>query len=66
MKRGEVRLRLLEARVPVGCATCQSWGPCVYEIGERGPDRGERCANCGRVVEIRLLRRIILVPAEGE
>ena len=64
MKRVEVRLRLLEARVPVGCATCQSWGPCVYEIGDRGPERPERCSYCGRFVEIRLLRRIVLIPPE--
>ncbi len=66
MKRGEVRLRRLEARVPVGCDHCRSWGPCVYEIGDRGPERGERCPNCGRSVEIRLVRRIILVlPEDG-
>ncbi len=62
MKRREQRLRLLEARVPVGCATCRFWGPCVYEVGDRGPERPERCPGCGRFVEIRLLRRIVLVP----
>jgi hypothetical protein len=36
---------------------------CVYEVGDRGPDRGERCPDCGRSVEIRLLRRIVLVPS---
>lgn len=65
MKRGEVRLRRLEALVPVGCDTCRAWGGVVYEIGDRGPERPKRCPSCSRVVEIRLLRRITLVPPEG-
>ncbi len=65
MKRREQRLRLLEARGAVGCATCRFWGPCVSEVGDRGPERGESCPDCGRVVEIRLLRRIILIPPEA-
>ena len=64
MRRGEVRLRRLEALVPVGCDTCRCWGGVVYEIGDQGPERPERCPDCGRSVEIRLLRRIILVPSQ--
>ena len=63
MKRGEQRLRRLEALVPVGCETCRTWGGVVYEIGDRGPERDERCPGCGRYVEIRLLRRIMLVSS---
>ncbi len=65
MRWGEQRLRRLEAIVPVGCGTCRVWEPCVYEIGDRGPERDERCPTCGRFVEIRLRRRIVLVPPEG-
>ncbi len=50
--------------MPVGCDHCRLWGPCVYEIGDRGPERPERCPGCGRFVTIRLLRRIILIPPE--
>lgn len=64
MKRANLRLRRLEARVPVGCDLCRTWGSVVYEIGDRGPERPERCPRCGRSVAIRLLRRIILVPPE--
>jgi hypothetical protein len=66
MRRAAVRLRRLEALIPVGCETCRFWGPCVYEVGDRGPERPERCPGCGRFVEIRLLRRIILVPSPAE
>ncbi len=62
MKRAEIRLRRLEAGVPIGCETCRTWGGVVYEIGDRGPERPEQCPACGRYVEIRLMRRIILVP----
>jgi len=64
MKRADIRLRRLEALVPVGCSVCRTWGGVVYEIGDRGPERPKRCPSCGRHVEIRLLRRIILVPPE--
>ena len=63
MRWGEVRLRRLEALAPVGCETCRLWGGVVYEIGDQGPERPDRCPGCGRFVKIRLLRRIILVPS---
>ncbi len=65
MRRADVRLRRLEERVPVGCVGCRFWGPVVYEDGDGTPDRPERCPGCGRVVEVRLVRRIVLVPLGG-
>ena len=64
MRRGDARLRRLEALAPVGYDRCRTWGGVVSEIGDQGPERPERCPSCGRHVEIRLLRRIILVPPE--
>ena len=64
MRKSAARLARLEALVRVGCDHCRSWGPCVYEVGVRGPERPERCPDCGRFVEIRLLRRIVLIPPE--
>ncbi len=43
----ERRLELLEARRPVGCATCRHWGG-VLLVGDDGPVRPERCPDCGR------------------
>lgn len=62
MKRGEVRLRRLEALAPAGCGARRAWGGVVYQIGDAAPERPERCPRCGWVVAIRLLRRIVLVP----
>jgi len=64
VKRSEERLRRLEALVPTGCGVCRFWGGVVYEIGDRGPERPEGCPGCGQVVEVRLRRRIIIVPPE--
>jgi hypothetical protein len=43
------RLGRLEARRPVGYATCRRWGG-VLVVGDDGPVRPARCPECGRVV----------------
>ena len=59
MRRGEVRLRRLEALMPVVCGTCRTWGGVVFEIGDRGPERPERCPGCGRLVPIRTVVHLV-------
>lgn len=56
MTRTNAQLRRLEGLAPRDCPTCRFWGPCVYEIGDRWPERGECCPACGRHVAIQLLR----------
>lgn len=58
------RVAKIEARRPVGCATCRCWtGAIVMTADEDGTETGrsrpERCPDCGRVVPVQHVLRII-------
>lgn len=53
----------LEARVPKGSFVCRRWRGAVYAFGDGLPEWPERCPACGRIVPIRLLRQVVLVPS---
>jgi hypothetical protein len=57
-------IRLEQELRPVGCATCRYWMQTVIEDGEGNRSRPERCPGCGRLVPIRMIRRIIGVPLD--
>lgn len=49
------RVQLLEARLPVGCATCRCWDSTVVADSFGGRSRTDHCPDCGRVVPPRLV-----------
>ncbi len=64
MKQFTRRLAQLEARQPVGCATCRGWdGTVVVYVDEGGQEyqrsRPEFCPHCGRMVPVRCRVEII-------
>jgi hypothetical protein len=56
--------RLSERCIPIGCETCQMWGPVVFGDEEGRVSRPECCPGCGRLVPIKLLRVYIGVPLD--
>jgi hypothetical protein len=58
MKGLAKRVRTVEERLPVGCATCCTWMPIVIEDDSGGRSRPDVCPECGRYMpatEIRML-----------
>jgi hypothetical protein len=43
-------VQVLEARLPVGCATCRGWDGTVVADNVGGRSRPNQCPACGRVV----------------
>ena len=62
MTRLGKRLATLEARTPVGCASCRGWGGLVLGDDAGTRSRPERCPACGRLVPVRSLVVLVGVP----
>ena len=61
-RRIGARLARLEARAPIGCATCALWDGLVLGDDAGTRSRPERCPACGRVVPVRHLLVLVGVP----
>ena len=59
------RLGTLEARTPVGCATCRGWCGIVLGDDAGNRSRSECCPDCGRHVPIRHLVVVVGVPQDA-
>ena len=59
MRRVEPRLAKLEAALPTGCAVCRVWSGTVLVDDFGTTTRPNRCPECGRLVPIRTVVRLV-------
>jgi hypothetical protein len=59
------RLLKLQARRPVGCATCRTWCGIVLVDDAGACSLPERCPACGRLVPVRVAVHIVGVPLDA-
>lgn len=69
MKTWDTRLARLERPEPVGCATCRWWNRTIVvtvtEDGtETGRSRPDACPDCGRVVAVGKVLRLVGVSGD--